>query len=239
MNNFFFIGLPYAALLIVLIGTIYRYKNHSFKYSSLSSQFLEGRVLHRGSRPFHWGILALFFGHLIGFLFPSAVIAWNGEPIRLIIIEVSALAFAVAFLYGIVILIIRRFTNEKVRAVTSKMDVYVYVVLIVQVITGIWIAYSYRWGSTWYASSMVPYMRSIFLLSPEIGAVVALPLVVKIHIVTAFVFIGMIPFTRFVHFLVYPFKYAWRPMQVVIWNWDRKIIRDPEKGTKTMKPTNN
>ncbi|MCF8371699.1 MAG: respiratory nitrate reductase subunit gamma [Bacteroidales bacterium] len=239
MNNFFFIGIPYAAFIIMLVGTIFRYTNYSFKYSSLSSQFLEGRVLHRGSRPFHWGVIALFFGHLIGFLFPSAVIAWNGEPVRLLIIEVSALAFALAFLYGLVILIIRRITNERVQVVTSKMDIYVYVVLVAQVITGIWIAYSYRWGSTWYASSMVPYLRSIFLLSPEIGAVVVLPLMVKIHIVTAFVFIGMIPFTRYVHFLVYPIRFAWRPMQVVIWNWDRKIIRNSAKGTKTVKSRNN
>lgn len=239
MNNFFFIGLPYAALIIMLVGTIYRYTNHSFKYSSLSSQFLEGKNLHRGSRPFHWGIIALFFGHLLGFLFPSALLAWNGEPIRLMIIEISALAFAIAFLYGLVILVIRRFTNERIRMVTSKMDVYVYVVLIAQVVTGIWIAYFYRWGSSWYASSMVPYLRSIFTLNPEIATITALPLMVKLHIITAFVFIGMIPFTRYVHFLIYPIRFTIRPMQVVIWNWDRKVIRDSSKGTKTVKPSNN
>jgi nitrate reductase gamma subunit len=239
MNNFFFIGLPYAAILIMLVGTIHRYTKHSFKYSSLSSQFLEGKTLHRGSRPFHWGIIALFFGHLIGFLFPSAVLAWNGEPIRLIIIEVSALAFAITFLYGLMLLVMRRATNERVKVVTSKMDIYVYVVLIAQVFTGIWIAYFYRWGTNWYASSMVPYLRSIFVLNPEIATVTALPLMVKIHIITAFVFLGMIPFTRYVHFLVYPFRFAYRPVQIVIWNWDRKVIRNSSTGTKTVKPSNN
>jgi nitrate reductase gamma subunit len=238
MNNFLFIGLPYAAILIMLVGTIYMYTNHSFQFSALSSQFLEGKSLHLGSRPFHWGIIALFFGHLIGFLFPAALIAWNGVPIRLIIIEISALAFAFTFFYGLIILIYRRLTNERVKIVTSKMDVYVYLVLIVQVITGIWIAYFFRWGSNWYATSIVPYLRSIFILNPEIATITTLPLMVKIHIVTAFVFIGMIPFTRYVHFLVYPIKFLYRPVQVVIWNWDRRIIRS-SKGTKTVKPKNN
>lgn len=238
MNNFLFIGLPYAAILIMLVGTIYMYTNHSFQFSALSSQFLEGKSLHLGSRPFHWGIIALFFGHLIGFLFPAALIAWNGVPIRLIIIEVSALAFALTFFYGLIILIYRRLTNERVKIVTSKMDVYVYLVLIVQAITGIWIAYFFRWGSNWYATSIVPYLRSIFILNPDIATITTLPLMVKIHIVTAFVFIGMIPFTRYVHFLVYPIKFLYRPVQVVIWNWDRRIIRS-SKGTKTVKPKNN
>ena len=238
MNNFLFIGLPYAAILIMLIGTIYMYTNHSFQFSALSSQFLESKSLHLGSRPFHWGIIALFFGHLLGFLFPATVIAWNGNPVRLIIIEISALAFALTFFYGLIILIYRRLSNERVKIVTSKMDVYVYLILVVQVITGIWIAYFFRWGSNWYASSIVPYLRSILTLNPEIATITALPLIVKIHIVTAFVFIGMIPFTRYVHFLVYPIKFLYRPVQVVIWNWDRRLIRS-SKGTKTVKPKNN
>ncbi|MDA3905253.1 MAG: respiratory nitrate reductase subunit gamma [Bacteroidales bacterium] len=238
MNNFLFIALPYAALLIMLVGTIYMYRNHSFKFSALSSQFLEGKSLHRGSRPFHWGIIALFFGHLIGFLFPTAVMAWNGVPIRLIILEVAALAFAIAFFYGLIILIVRRLNNERVKIVTSKMDIYVFAVLLVQVITGIWIAYFFRWGSNWYAASIVPYLRSLFVFSPEIASIAALPIMVKVHIVTAYIFVGMIPFTRYVHFLVYPFKFIYRPVQVVIWNWDRRIIRS-SKGTKTVKPKNN
>ena len=33
------------------------------------------------------------------------------------------------------------------------------------------------------------------------------------------------PFTRLVHVLVVPNPYLWRKTQVVIWNWDRKRIR--------------
>ncbi|MDD2631780.1 MAG: respiratory nitrate reductase subunit gamma [Bacteroidales bacterium] len=224
-DYFFFIGLPYAALVVVIVGTLFRYLNFGFGVSSLSSQFLESRELYYGSRPFHWGIIFLFFGHLVAFLFPAEVLLWNSVPVRLLILEIAAFGFGIAALVGLVILVIRRLKNKRIRVVTSKMDVVVYVVLAVQIITGLWIALFFRWGSSWFASTLTPYMRSIFLFNPDIAAVTNLPLFAKIHIVSAFTLIGLIPFTRFMHFLVYPFRYLWRSPLYVIWNWDRKQIR--------------
>jgi nitrate reductase gamma subunit len=220
----FFIVLPYLAIFSVVFGSIYRYRYHGFQVSSLSSQFLENNQLYLGSRPFHWGIIALFFGHLIGFLFPRSVLAWNNVPIRLYILEISAFAFGLLSFTGLVLLVIRRWRVKRVRFLTTKMDIFVYVILLVQIITGLYIAYFFRWGSSWFAMVLTPYLRSIFMFSPDINAVVALPLMIKIHIVSAFVLIGMIPFTRFMHFLVYPFTYFWRRPQVVIWN-HRKTIK--------------
>ena len=228
-NNFFFIGLPYAALVVVIVGSLFRYFRFGFKVSSLSSQFLETRELFFGSRPFHWGIIFLFFGHAVAFLFPRSVIAWGSLPVRLIILEATALGFAFLTLFGLIMLIQRRFKKKRILAVTSKMDIYVVVILLIQVGTGIWIAFFERWGSVWFASVLTPYLKSIFLFTPDIAAVSAMPLIVQIHIISAFVFIGMIPFTRFVHFLVYPFVYIWRPYIYVIWNWDRKKIRSSGK----------
>ncbi|HET7118444.1 MAG TPA: respiratory nitrate reductase subunit gamma, partial [Hanamia sp.] len=81
LNNFLLIALPYLALAIFLIGTIYRYKFRKFQVSSLSSQFLESKQLFWGSVPFHWGILFIFCGHLIAFSIPNAVLAWNSQPV--------------------------------------------------------------------------------------------------------------------------------------------------------------
>jgi nitrate reductase gamma subunit len=238
-NYFFFIGLPYTAIVIMLVGTIFRYLNFGFKVSSLSSQFLEGRDLFYGSRPFHWGIIFLFFGHLAAFLFPKSVIVLTGIPMRLLILEVVALGFGLLALFGLVMLIIRRLTIKRVMAVTSKMDVFVYTILLTQVISGLWVAYFARWGSAWFPSVLTPYLQSLFIFDPEITAVAALPLSVKIHIISAFVLIGMIPFTRFMHFLVYPFTYFFRSPQYVIWNWDRKKIRTSGKLVNGVRSKNN
>ena len=85
LNTFLFIIMPYLALVIFFIGTIYRYRNVKFQISSLSSEFLEGKKLFWGSVPFHWGMLFLFFGHLIAFLIPSSVLLWNSHPVRLLL----------------------------------------------------------------------------------------------------------------------------------------------------------
>ena len=43
LDNFFLIALPYMALAVFLVGSIYRYTYKGLQFSSLSSQFLEGR----------------------------------------------------------------------------------------------------------------------------------------------------------------------------------------------------
>lgn len=215
---FFFIILPYLALLSFLGGSIYRYRFHGFQVTSLSSQLLESKLLFFGSRPFHWGIVTLFFGHLIGFLFPRGVLAWNDKPLRLYILEVTAFAFALILLSGLGILIYRRMKVKRITRVTTRMDIFVFVILVLAVISGMYTAFFYRWGSSWFAVVMAPYLRSVFRFGPDTAAIITLPLMVKIHVVTAFVLIGMIPYTRIVHILVYPVHYLWRQYQVVIWN---------------------
>src|SRR3972149_6920775 len=57
INNFLFIALPYVAIVVFLVGAVYRYRATGFKYSSLSSPFLEGRGIYIFAVLFHWGIL--------------------------------------------------------------------------------------------------------------------------------------------------------------------------------------
>lgn len=64
LDYFFFSTYPYIAIIVFLIGTIYRYKEKGFKLTSLSAQFLEGKQGFWGTVPFHFGILMVFLGHL-------------------------------------------------------------------------------------------------------------------------------------------------------------------------------
>jgi nitrate reductase gamma subunit len=105
------------------------------------------------------------------------------------------------------------------------MDVVVLLVLLVQVILGVYTALFYRWGSSWYATSAVPYLRSLFTLQPDLKMIAPLPMAVKAHILNAFVFLAILPFSRLVHMLVVPIHYLWRPYQLVIWNGDRRKLR--------------
>lgn len=240
LNQFLFAIFPYAALAVFLVGSIFRYRNKGFTVSSISSQFLEGRKLFWASQPFHWGLFFLFFGHLIAFLFPRAVLAWNGEPVRLLILEITSFAFGLSALLGLGLLILRRLTTPRVQVVTSKMDVVVFVILCTQIVSGICVAYFNRWGSAWFASFLTPYLRSIFVFNPDITAISGVNSIwLKIHVVSAFSIIAIIPFTRFMHFLVYPIDYLWRSYQQVIWNWDRRGIRTSTRHSVGEESRNN
>lgn len=237
-NNFLFIALPYIALVTFLVGSVQRYRASGYKVSSLSSQFLEGRKLYFGSMAFHWGLLAVFTGHLVTFLFPAATLAWNSSPVRLIVLEVMAFSFGLCVLIGLTRLLLRRMSNPRIAIVTSRMDLVIELLLLSQVVLGCWIALGYRWGASWFASDLSPYLWSIVTLDPQIEAVSAMPLVIKSHIVGAFVILGLIPFTRLMHFLVAPLHYLGRPLQLVMWTWDRQRVRDPNTVWTQHRPRN-
>lgn len=238
LNTFLFVVFPYLAVFVFIGGVIYRRRRKGFTVSSLSSQFLEGGKLFWGSIPFHIGLLVVLGGHLVAFLFPQGILAWNSSPIRLIILEASAFVFGLTVVIGLGSLMVRRFTNPRIRAVTTRMDVAIEVLLFVQVVLGCWIAVGFRWGSSWFAADLSPYLWSLVKFSPEPAAVFALPWVIKLHIAGAFLILFMVPFTRLIHFIVAPLDYLVRPYQQVMWNWDRKAIRDPGTAWSPTRPKN-
>jgi len=239
MNSFLFIGFPYLTIVIFLVGTIYRYRQKGFQVSALSSQFLESKTLFWGAVPFHFGIIAAFLGHMIAFLIPEGILLWNSDPLRLVVLEMTGFAFGLSALVGLCALFFRRATNPRVRAVSNVMDYLIEVLLIVQIVLGLYIAFGHRWGSSWFAADLSPYLMSLCTLTPEIEAVSAMPLVIQLHIIGAFLIFGLFPFTRLVHILVAPFHYIGRNYQIVMWNWDRKTVRSPKTTWTEHRPKNN
>jgi nitrate reductase gamma subunit len=217
--------MPYLFLTVAIVGTIYRYMSNRFSWSSQSSQFLEDKTLFYGSPAWHYGIILVLLAHIAAIFFPSALLAWNSSPVRLYAIEITGLSLGFLALFGLFVIIYRRLSISRVRVVTSKWDVLILIVLVIQVVTGLGNAILYKWGTNWYAASAVPWIWSIFTLNPKVQYVESLPLLTKIHIFNALIFIGLIPLTRFVHFLAFigPIKYITRPYQVVRWyNRDEK-----------------
>lgn len=220
LDTLLYAVLPYVALVLFFLGTIWRYRARSFSYSSLSSQFLENQQHFWALVPFHYGILVVLAGHVAAFLVPRQILLWNREPLRLFILEVSALAFGVLTLVSLLAIVARRLSNSKVRVVTSPADWVLYGLLLVQVVTGVGVALFHPWGSSWFASSATPYLWSLAKLNPDPTWVASMPVLAQLHIVGAFLVIGFFPFTRLVHILVVPNPYLWRRTQVVRWNAD-------------------
>ena len=222
LDTVLFAVLPYVAFFTFFLVTIQRYRQRTFSYSSLSSQFLENQRHFWGLVPFHFGILFVVAGHIFAFLFPRELLLFNSVPVRVYILEVTSLVFGILTLVGLIASLARRMDVSKVRRVTGHSDWAVYVLLLIQVISGLAVAIWHPWGSSWFAATVTPYLWSLLQMNPDISAIAAMPAMVKIHIVNAYVLIGFFPFTRLVHVLVAPNPYLWRKPQVVRW------YRDPQ-----------
>jgi nitrate reductase gamma subunit len=226
LDKFLFAALPYLAFAVFFIGTIQRYRHQSFTYSSLSSQLLENKQHFWGMVPFHYGILVILVGHVVGFAVPRAVLAWNGRPLRLYILEVSALICGMLAFVGLTAAILRRIRHPRLRVVTTVPDWILFAMLLFQVFSGIYIAIFVGWGSSWFAAAATPYLRSLLIFNPDISYLAEMPWMVRLHIIDAFLLIAFFPFTRLVHILVVPNMYLWRRRQVVRWNWPRHRLED-------------
>ena len=225
LNTFLFAVLPYLAVGLAVAGGIARYRQDRFSYSSQSSQLLETRTLLWGSAAWHFGIIVVLVAHVAALVFWDGWGTLVGNPTRLYVFEAIGLSFGILAAGGLTVLIARRFLNERVRAVTTPMDWVLLILLLVQVILGLWVAVGYRWGSDWYVHTIVPWLISLFKLSPKIETVTVLPGVVKAHAVLGFAIIALFPVTRLVHVVTVPVTYLWRPYQVVIWNRRRPFDR--------------
>ncbi len=231
MYMFLYGAMPYVLVAIAIVGVFWRFNYNRFSWSSQSSEFLENKVLFFGSFPWHYGIIILLLGHIVGIIIPSGFLWWNSVPVRLYILELTALSLGFLALFGLLALIYRRLTNTRIKALTNSWDVIILIILLIQVVTGLGNAILYRWGSNWYAASAVPWIWSLFRFNPDPTYVASLPLNTKVHIFNALIFIAFIPFSRLAHFVVLnPYKYLTRPYQVVRW------YRSPGPTTNIVQP---
>ena len=213
---------PYVAVALMIGVGIYRYCVDRYSWSSQSSQFLESRVLFWGSIPWHYAILVILLAHFLAFLVPSSWAVVVGNPLRLYLLEVTGLALGLSTLIAVSLLIFRRATNARVSAVTTVIDWLVLVALLVQVATGVYIAFTLRWGSVWYLHTATPWLWSLLKLDPQVHYLAALPTVVKLHAFNAFLILALFTFSRLVHVISVPLSYLGRPYQVVVWYRERR-----------------
>jgi nitrate reductase gamma subunit len=219
MNTIIIVVFPLVAVGLAIGVAIYRRRVRPYTYSALSSQMLESGRLFWGSVPWHYGITLILLAHLLAFLFPGAAAWMLGSPWRLFTAEAIGLALGFYPIFGLTILIIRRLPGDsRASAVSSGMDWVLLVFLALQVASGVAVALFDRWGSLWFLSSGVPWLRSLVMFAPDAATVAGLPVLIQFHFVCGFILILLFPFSRLVHVFRLPLHYLWRPYQIVIWN---------------------
>ncbi len=221
-DTLLFVVLPYLSLFALVFGSIYRIRHAPLTYSALSSQFLENKGLMWGSLPWHIGITLILLAHVVAFLVPGLWQSLMSHQAVLMAVESIGLGLAILCVVGLIILAVRRLTSAKLQAVTSTMDLVVIVLLLLQVGLGVAIGLNVRWGSSWCSGTTTPYMWSILTLQPDVKYISELPLLVKAHIVGAWLFLLVVPFSRLIHMFAVPIEYLVRPPQNVVWSNARK-----------------
>jgi nitrate reductase gamma subunit len=70
MDVFLWVIVPYLCLATFVVGHFWRYRYDKFGWTTRSSQLYEDRMLRVGSPLFHFGMLGVVGGHVIGLLVP-------------------------------------------------------------------------------------------------------------------------------------------------------------------------
>lgn len=221
LDVFLFVGLPYMAMISLVVGSWLRYRIRPFSYSSLSTQFLENKWLAWASLPWHAGIICILLGHALAFGFPGIWSAFVSNPVFLLGVEALGIMAALLCLVSLLIFLLRRFVDARLQAVTNLWDVLVLVLLAFQVMTGLAVALHHPWGAAWAPGALGPYLQSLLLLQPEVAFVKEMPVFVKWHISLAWILVLLVPFTRLVHVFSVPLRYFIRSPQKVVWNSSR------------------
>jgi nitrate reductase gamma subunit len=188
------------------------------------------------ARPLTIGSLAMVvIGHLPLLLAPHAVLSWNRAFARLLAYELLVFVpglIAFASLAGVMRDRLRR-DDDLVRRARLA-DSACLALLLTAVISGLILAVRYRWASSWSATVMAPYVRSLATFQPDIAGMAVMPYIVVLHVLSGIAVIGCMPFTSASDWLlsriarlaaralipvIDPGRRRWRRIQA--WAWQR------------------
>jgi nitrate reductase gamma subunit len=131
MTTVLWLTVPYVAFTSFLLGHLWRYRHDQFGWTTRSSQLYESRLLRLGSPLFHFGLLAVLGGHVLGILIPASWTAALGVSERayhLLSVSFGTLS-GLATVTGLAILLYRRITVPAVRKATTRLDKLMYTLL--------------------------------------------------------------------------------------------------------------
>ncbi|CAK7193543.1 Respiratory nitrate reductase 2 gamma chain [Commensalibacter sp. Nvir] len=203
LDNFIFGIYPYIVLTVFIVGCLIRFEREQYSWKSDSSQLLYKGQLRLGNILFHIGILGLFFGHLIGLLSPLAL--WKFLGISHSFKQLFAMGLGgvlgICCLIGILILLHRRFTCERISLNSTWRDKFLLGWLFVTLCLGlstIFVSAHHLDGAQ--MVRLMTWAQHIITGRGDAASYVAnASIIFKIHLFMGMSVFLMFPFTRLVH----------------------------------------
>ncbi|MDO5101868.1 MAG: respiratory nitrate reductase subunit gamma [Lautropia sp.] len=202
-HKFFFGIYPYIALSIFLLGSLVRFEREQYSWKSDSSQVLHAGELRKGNILFHVGIIGLFFGHLVGLLTPVAFWDWLGvsHSAKQMFAMAAGGIMGLICLSGLVILLRRRLSNPRLRAITSTGDKLLLLWILATLLLGlISIVVSAGHLDGHEMVRLMTWCQYILTFNGEAAAqIVGVSPIFKLHMFMGMTLFILFPFTRLVH----------------------------------------
>ncbi|MFG2648678.1 respiratory nitrate reductase subunit gamma [Streptomyces sp. NPDC048436] len=224
--------IPYVAFVLLVAGIIWRYRYDKFGWTTRSSQVYESKLLNIASPMFHYGILFVLVGHLVGLFIPESWTEKAGvsEHTYHLFSLYGGTAAGILLVLGILLLLYRRRTNAPVFRATTANDKLMYLVLFGAIVLGMVAKLTHASGDGFnYRESMAPWARSLFTLQPDTDLMAGVPILYQIHAVVGMALFALIPFTRLVHMFSAPVQYLFRPYVVYRSRDPKRVGARPER----------
>lgn len=212
-DTFLWLIFPYICLTIFVLGHIGRYRYDKFGWTSRSSQMYESRILRWANPMFHFGILAVFLGHVMGLGIPKSwtdAVGISEGLYHFVAVFLGAIA-GVFTVVGLIGLLYRRRFTKAVLGATTRMDKLMFLMLGLVIAFGILNTISHAAGAYDYREGLSIWFRHIFYFTPKPELMVGAPVSFQLHAVLAIALFALWPFTRLVHVFTVPLGYIFRP----------------------------
>ncbi|RCS59410.1 respiratory nitrate reductase subunit gamma [Parvibium lacunae] len=203
LHQFLFGIYPYIALCIFLFGSLARFEREQYTWKTDSSQVLYQGNLRVGNILFHIGVIGLFFGHLVGLLTPVAV--WDALGVshgfKQLVAMTAGGIMGSCCLLGLLILLHRRLSNPRIRAVTKIGDKVLLLWLLTTLLLGLsTIAVSSHHLDGHAMVQLMTWAQHIFTFQGDAASyILDADLLFKLHLFMGMTLFVIFPFTRLVH----------------------------------------
>jgi nitrate reductase gamma subunit len=202
LHGFLFQVYPSICLTVFLLGSLIRFDQNQYTWKSDSSQLLRAGLLRWGSNLFHFGILFLFFGHLIGLFTPHAVygVFMTAATKQMLAVVAGGIAGLVCFV-GLSMLLYRRIFDPRIRLTSHRTDIAILLILWVQLTLGlITLPFSLQHTDGSVMMILADWAQRIMTLRPvDATTLSGLPWPYLVHIVLGMTIFLLFPFSRLVH----------------------------------------
>jgi nitrate reductase gamma subunit len=218
-NDLLFGIYPYLAGAVFLIGSWVRFDRDQYSWKASSSQFLSSREFRKANNLFHVGILLLFFGHLVGLLTPPALYHAFGlsTETKQILAMFFGGVFGIICLIGMTTLVKRRLTDPRVRATSNTSDIFILLLLYVQLILGLLsiVVSAFHMDGSQMVLLAQWAQQIVTFNGGAADALLNVNWLYKLHIFIGITMFLVFPFTRLVHVWSAPIGYLGRRYQIV------------------------